>query len=101
MGTPQARMTDMHGCLMPAAGAPPVPPPGVPAPILPPCAVNVLVKMLPAARQTDMVTAAPPHPILKGSMTVLIKKLPAARITDTCACGGFIIKGEPTVLTGG
>ncbi|WP_229666210.1 PAAR domain-containing protein [Actibacterium pelagium] len=91
----------MHGCLLPATPGPPLPPPGAPAPILPPCEVTVLVGKLPAARMTDLATAAPPHPIIKGSGTVLIGKLPAARLMDNCACGGFIIKGEFTVLTGG
>ncbi|WP_435140701.1 PAAR domain-containing protein [Pseudopelagicola sp. nBUS_19] len=76
-------------------------------PILPPCAVTVLVCGLPAARVTDMSMSVPPppppvpHPIVKGSMTVLITGLPAARIGDMCAMGGSIIMGAPTVITGG
>jgi len=73
----------------------------VPIPIMPPCAVTVLVGKLPAARVTDMVLAVPPHPIAKGSATVLISGLPAARILDNAACGGLIVKGEFTVLVGG
>jgi len=99
MGMPQARMLDLHACLLPTTPPPPVLP--VPTPILPPCAVTVLVGNFPAARVTDMCTAAPPHPIIKGSMTVLINKLPAARILDNAACGGMITKGEFTVLVGG
>ncbi|MFP7675230.1 PAAR domain-containing protein [Marivita sp. S0852] len=100
-GLPQARVFDLHGCMLPTI--PPPPPPGVPAPIpiAPPCCVTVLVKYLPAARLGDMTMAAPPHPIIKGSATVLIGKMPAARIGDTCMCGGPILKGEPTVLVGG
>lgn len=102
MTMPQARLTDMHMCLLPAPPpAPPVPPPGAPLPIFSPGAPTVLVGKLPAARLTDLANPAFPHPILKGSATVLISKLPAARIMDNCACGGMIIKGEFTVLTGG
>ena len=99
MGFPQARVTDLHGCMAPSIPPPPVLP--VPIPIAPPCAPPVLVGGLPAARATDMTMAVPPHPIAKGSATVLICNLPAARITDTCGCGGPIILGCFTVLTGG
>ncbi|QDY70920.1 PAAR domain-containing protein [Qingshengfaniella alkalisoli] len=99
-GFPQARLTDMHTCTVPV--------PGTPAPILPPCAVTVLVGKLPAARAiVDMAgllpppAVPPPHPFLKGSMTVLINKFPALRMGDMCASGGPIVKGEFTVLTGG
>jgi uncharacterized Zn-binding protein involved in type VI secretion len=43
----------------------------------------------------------PPDVIAKGSVTVLIGKLPAARMGDTCAHGGSIVVGLPTVLIGG
>lgn len=99
MGMPQARVTDLHACMLPSIPPPPVLP--VPIPIMPPCAVTVLVGKLPAARLTDMVVAVPPHPIIKGSATVLISGLPAARIMDNAACGGMIVKGEFTVLVGG
>ncbi len=99
MGMPQARVFDLHACMLPSVPPPPMLP--VPTPIMPPCAVTVLVGKLPAARVTDLCTAAPPHPILKGSMTVLINNLPAARILDSTACGGMITKGEFTVLVGG
>ncbi|MFA3916230.1 PAAR domain-containing protein [Ruegeria hyattellae] len=98
-GMPQARVSDMQLCNVPAPTVPPVP---APIPIIPPCCTTVLVGKLPAARVTDMHAAAPsPHPIVKGSMTVFIQKLPAARIGDLGACGGAILKGEFTVLTGG
>ena len=100
MGTPQARILDMHTgpCTL-----------GAPLPILGPCAPTVLVCMFPAARITDMCLGMiappaanfPPHPIAKGSMTVLMEKKPAARIGDLCSIGGTIIAGAPTVLTGG
>ena len=103
-GPPQARVTDLHvGPACTVTG---------PMPIMPPCAPTVLVGKLPAARMTDMCLGvmlspvgapmpAPPHPIVKGSMTVFIQKMPAARIGDLCAMGGTIIKGEFTVLVGG
>ena len=100
MGFPQARMTDIHVCTVP------VPP--FPSPILPPCAVTVLVGKLPAARAVfDMaLTGSPPvppvpHPFPTGSFSVLINNMPALRIKDRCASQGPIVKGEFTVLTGG
>jgi uncharacterized Zn-binding protein involved in type VI secretion len=78
------------------------PVPHVGGPILPPCAITVLIGKLPAARVTDMaVCVGPPDVIVKGSMTVLISKLPAARMGDMTAHGGNIIIGMPTVLIGG
>ncbi len=99
MGTPQARLTDLHLCNVPVVSVPPAPP--APMPIMPPCCPTVLVGKMPAARVGDMHSSAPPHPIVKGSMTVLIGKMPAARIGDLGACGGAILKGEFTVLVGG
>jgi uncharacterized Zn-binding protein involved in type VI secretion len=97
MGQPAARVTDMHVCPMVTGVVP-----HVGGPILPPCAVTVLIGKLPAARVTDMATCVgPPDVILKGSMTVLINKLPAARMGDLTAHGGSIILGLPTVLIGG
>jgi uncharacterized Zn-binding protein involved in type VI secretion len=62
----------------------------------------VLIGGLPAARVSDMaVCVGPPDNIVKGSATVLIVGLPAARIGDTCAHGGAIVLGLPTVLIGG
>ncbi len=100
MGFPQARMTDIHTCTVP------IPP--FPSPILPPCAITVLVGKLPAARALmDMaLTGSPPvppapHMFPVGSFTVLINKMPALRMKDMCMLGGPIVKGEFTVLTGG
>ena len=96
MGMPQARMTDMHVCPMVTVLVP-----HVGGPILPPCAVTVLVGALPAARVTDMaVCVGPPDVIVLGSFTVLIMSLPAARIGDLTAHGGTIVLGMFTVLTG-
>lgn len=101
MGTPQARILDMHLCFTPAPPpAPPLPVP-VPIPIASPCAVPVLVGKIPASRITDLAGIPFPHPVVKGSATVIIQKLPAARITDNCVCGGLIVKGQINVLVGG
>ena len=94
---PAARVTDMHVCPMVTGVVP-----HVGGPIMPPGAVTVLVGNLPAARATDMaVCTGPPDMIAKGSATVLISSLPAARMLDTCAHGGMIVGGCPTVLIGG
>jgi uncharacterized Zn-binding protein involved in type VI secretion len=60
-----------------------------------------LIGGLPAARMTDLATCVgPPDTIILGSPTVLICNLPAARLGDSCAHGGAIILGCPTVLIG-
>lgn len=97
MGQPAARVTDMHVCPMVTGVVP-----HVGGPIIPPCAVTVLIGGLPAARVGDMATCVgPPDAIVKGSMTVLIMGQPAARIGDMTSHGGNIILGLPTVLIGG
>ena len=94
---PAARITDMHTCPMSTG-----PVPHVGGPILPPCAVQVLIGFLPAARVTDMATCVgPPDVIVKGSSNVMIGGQPAARMGDSTAHGGVIILGCPTVLIGG
>jgi len=99
MSKPAARLTDNHLCPMVTPGLPPIPHVG--GPISGPCAPTVLIGSLPAARATDMaVCVGPPDLIAKGSVTVLICSMPAARIGDTCAHGGAIIAGLPTVLIG-
>lgn len=76
--------------------------PHVGGPILPPCAVQVLIGGLPAARITDLATCVgPPDIIVMGSSTVFIEYLPAARIGDSTAHGGVIILGCFTVIIGG
>jgi uncharacterized Zn-binding protein involved in type VI secretion len=47
------------------------------------------------------VCVGPPDTIAKGSATVMIGGMPAARLGDTCAHGGTIVVGCPTVLIGG
>lgn len=72
---------------------------GVPTPIIPPGATNVLIGGLPAARIGD---TCGPDVIIKGSATVLIGGLPAARMADQTAAGGLILPPcALTVLIGG
>jgi uncharacterized Zn-binding protein involved in type VI secretion len=96
MGMPAARATDMHVCPMVTVLVP-----HVGGPIIPPCAITVLIGSLPAARVTDMaVCVGPPDVIALGSFTVLICGLPAARLGDITVHGGTIVVGMPTVLVG-
>jgi hypothetical protein len=56
---------------------------------------------MPAAVMGDMcVCVGPPDTIVLGSVGVLIGGKPAARMGDTCAHGGTIVLGCPTVLIG-
>ena len=103
MSFPQARMTDLHACMPPMLPAP--------TPILPPCAVTVLMNNLCAARMLDMAPGVPmppapptpvPHPFIKGSATVMIMNLPALRaVVDPCSLGGMVVLASFNVLTGG
>lgn len=103
MSFPQARMTDMHVCVPPMLPAP--------TPIMPPCAVTVMVNCLPAARMMDMAISVPmppalpvpvPHPFVKGSGTVMIMSMPALRqLVDPCALGGMCVAASVNVMTGG
>ena len=94
---PAARVTDMHVCPMVTVLVP-----HVGGPILPPCAIQVLIGGLPAARITDLaVCVGPPDVIVMGSSTVFIEYLPAARMLDNTAHGGMIVMGEFTVIIGG
>ncbi|MFD3190515.1 PAAR domain-containing protein [Sedimentitalea sp. HM32M-2] len=100
MTKPQARITDNVLCAM-FAPSPAGPVPGT-SMIIPPCAPTVLVGNLPAARIGDMhPSGLGPHPNVMGSATVIISNMPASRIGDSTGCGGAILKGEFTVLTGG
>jgi uncharacterized Zn-binding protein involved in type VI secretion len=75
--------------------------PHVGGPIVVPCP-TVLIGKMPAATATAMaVCVGPPDTIAKGSVTVLTGKKPQARLSDTCAHGGLIVMGCPTVLVGG
>lgn len=96
MGLPAARLGDMHVCPMVTVLVP-----HVGGPILPPCAVNVLIGGMPAARVGDLATCVgPPDVIALGSFTVLIGGQPAARMGDLTAHGGTIVIGFPMVLIG-
>ena len=97
MGMPASRIGDMHTCPMVTGIVP-----HVGGPIIPPCAVTVLIGKIPAARVTDMATCVgPPDMIAKASTTVLTVSLPQARIGDMTVHGGVIVLGLPTVLVGG
>ncbi len=97
-GPPAARLTDMHVCPMVTGVVP-----HVGGPILPPCAITVLISGLPAARVGDMLTCVgPPDVIALGSFTVLTVSQPQARLGDLTAHGGAIVAPcAPTVLVGG
>jgi uncharacterized Zn-binding protein involved in type VI secretion len=98
---PAARISDFHQCPM-QTPAFPSPIPHVGGPISGPCAPTVLIGGLPAARVGDLaICVGPPDSIVKGSATVLILGMPAARMGDSCAHGGTIAIGCPTVLIGG
>ena len=94
---PAARVTDMHVCPMVTVLVP-----HVGGPILPPCAMPVLISGLPAARITDLALCiGPPDMIAMGSMTVLIQGLPAARMLDPTVHGGMIVLGDFKTWVGG
>jgi uncharacterized Zn-binding protein involved in type VI secretion len=76
--------------------------PHVGGPIAGPCAPNVLIGGMLAARVSDAcVCTGPPDMIAKGSATVMICGMPAARIGDLTVHGGNITVGFPTVQIGG
>lgn len=96
-GMPASRITDMHVCPMVTVLVP-----HVGGPIVSPAAPTVLIGMLPSAGMGGMVVCVgPPRTIIKGSATVLVGKRPLARLGDSCAHGGTIVLGCPTVLAGG
>lgn len=97
MGTPAARITDMHLCLMVSGTVP-----HVGGPIISPGSATVIIGGLPSAAVGSTCTCVgPPDTIVKGSTTVLVQGKPAARMGDTTSHGGTIIAGCPTVLVGG
>jgi uncharacterized Zn-binding protein involved in type VI secretion len=92
-----ARVGDMHVCPMVTGTVP-----HVGGPALPPGGITVLIGGMPALRLGDMLTCTgPPDTVIKGSATVMIGGVPAARMGDSCAHGGSIIIGCPTVMIGG
>ncbi len=99
MGKPAARVGDMHVCPMMTPGVPPIPHVG--GPLLPPGVPTVLIGGMPAAVMGNMaVCVGPPDSVVLGSVGVMIGGQPAARMGDTCAHGGTIVLGLPTVLIG-
>lgn len=100
MSKPAARVGDNHVCPMATPGTPPIPHVG--GPITGPGVPTVLIANMPAAVLGDMaVCTGPPDTIALGSATVHIGGKPAARMGDSCAHGGTIVLGCPTVLIGG
>ena len=100
MGSPAARLTDMHTCPMETPGVPPVPHVG--GPVIGPGAPTVLIGKMPTAVVGDAcVCVGPPDIIIDGSATVFICGKAAARMGDATAHGGSIAMGFPTVLIGG
>jgi uncharacterized Zn-binding protein involved in type VI secretion len=96
---PAARVTDMHVCPLVTPGVPPIPHVG--GPITGPGVPTVLIGGMPASVVGDIATCTgPPDTVVKGSSGVLIGGRPAARMGDTCAHGGAIVRGCPTVLIG-
>jgi len=100
MGSPAARIGDMHVCPM-STPAVPSPIPHVGGPCTGPGTSTVLIGGKPAAVVGEMATCTgPPDSIVKGSATVMIGGKPAARLGDSTAHGGSIVLGEFTVLIG-
>jgi len=96
MSIPAARINDMHVC--PAVNPGPSPHVGGPIVVGSP---NVIINSLPAARAGDMATCSgPPDTVVTGSSSVFINNKPAARLSDSCAHGGKIVAGSPTVFVG-
>ncbi len=97
---PAARVSDFHMCPMVTPGLPPIPHVG--GPVLPPGAPTVLIGGPFAARMSDMATCVgPPDSIIMGSVNVHTMGLMQARQTSSCAHGGMVMIGLPTVLVGG
>ena len=99
MGSPAARISDMHICPMATPGTPPIPHVG--GPVTGPGCATVLIGGMPASVVGDIcVCTGPPDTVVMGSTTVLIGGEPAVRMGDSTAHGGTVVSGEPTVLIG-
>ncbi|MDX2267736.1 MAG: PAAR domain-containing protein [Bryobacter sp.] len=97
MPFPASRLTDMHLCPMVTPGTPPIPHVG--GPITGPGAPTVITCGLVQSVITDMaVCVGPPDTVVMGAVTVLAMGKPCTRITSSCAHGGAVILGAPTVL---
>jgi uncharacterized Zn-binding protein involved in type VI secretion len=94
---PAARLMDLHVCPMVTGVVPHV---GGPVMALP--TSKVLTGMMFQAVLGDKaICVGPPDSIVKGSGTVQVGGKPAARMLDSCAHGGMITVGCPTVIIGG
>jgi uncharacterized Zn-binding protein involved in type VI secretion len=93
MPFPISRIGDMHVCPMFTALVP-----HVGGPIIGP-GVPTVMAGAPVSVMGDMVTCVgPPDSVMVGSPTVLAMGKPVTRMTSTCAHGGMVILGYPTVL---
>lgn len=98
MGSPAARLGDMHVCPDVVKSTPPVPHVG--GPIIVGC-TSVFIGGMPAAvKGNKCVCVGPPSSINEGSSGVKIEGKPAARLGDGCTHGGKIVAGCVTVLIG-
>lgn len=97
MTMPAARVSDNHVCPMVTGVVP-----HVGGPISTPGGPTVLICSMPSATIGSIaICVGPPDTVIKGSGTVLTCGKPQARMTDSCAHGGLIVVGAPTVLVGG
>lgn len=95
MGSPAARLGDMHTCPMVTGTVP-----HVGGPIAAGCGTVLMEGML-AARVGDMATCnGPPDAIAMGSATVITGGSAQARLGDATVHGGVIVAGAGTVLVG-
>lgn len=98
MGVPNSRLTDI------GSGHSSYPPTN-----LIEASSNVIIEDLPAARKGDALephgspSPSPVHSraVAKGSSTVIVNDRDAARIGDPINCGGLLVTGASTVISGG
>jgi uncharacterized Zn-binding protein involved in type VI secretion len=70
--------------------------------VVSPSAPTVLLAFMPAAGMgSACVCVGPPDSIVKGSSKVLIGNIPTARLGDSCAHGGTVVLGAPTIMAMG
>lgn len=94
MGSPSAILSANHVCPMVTGVVP-----HVAGPVLSPSAATVLISNMPAVGSgSTVVCTGPPDSVAMGSPTVLAGNIPLARLGDSCAHGGAIVTGAPTVL---
>lgn len=94
MSQPVATITAMHVCPMVTGVVP-----HVGGPVAAPASPTVLAGALPAAGMGSMVVCVgPPDSVVMGAPTVLAGSMPIARMGDSCAHGGTVVVGQPTIL---